>query len=164
MSQLTIVFLAGNIIASERADRSAAFLAYQGASRKIIIGSKLLLCMVTFILIFAIAFVLSFWLPSTMHQSTYDVYSMVLPVGLCYFGCCWLLSSLLSSPAIAIVLGFITPFFIGSSIVGILYLFNCKQFEPDSNVFKLVYIVSCGIVGLLSLIAGTWHFLRSKES
>jgi ABC-type transport system involved in multi-copper enzyme maturation permease subunit len=163
-SQLTMVFLAGNIIACERADRSAAFLAYQGARRKMVIGSKLLLCMAMFVLNFVIAVVLSFWLPSTMNESTCSVYTFIAPIGLCFFGCCWLLSSLLSSPAAAIVLGFITPFFIGCSVSGILFLFKYQQFEPDSIVFKQVFIVSCGIAGLLSLIAGTWHFLRSKES
>jgi ABC-type transport system involved in multi-copper enzyme maturation permease subunit len=57
-----MALLAGNIIACERTDRSAEFLAYQGASRKMVIGSKLILCTITFILICAISFVLSFWL------------------------------------------------------------------------------------------------------
>ena len=45
LSQLTLVMLAGNSIASERADRSAEFLAYLPPSRTQILASKLLLAM-----------------------------------------------------------------------------------------------------------------------
>ena len=58
-SQFTMAILAGNIIACERADRTAAFLAYQGASRKMIIASKLTICVIVFVLIYMVSFIMS---------------------------------------------------------------------------------------------------------
>ncbi|MGD0383126.1 MAG: hypothetical protein ABSA77_06355, partial [Thermoguttaceae bacterium] len=49
ISQLTMGLVAGNIISCERADRSAAFLAYQGARRKMVIASKLTICTIALV-------------------------------------------------------------------------------------------------------------------
>jgi hypothetical protein len=162
-SQLTMAILAGNIIACERFDRSAQFLAFQGASRKMVISSKLIICTIAFILVCAITLVLSLCLPWENYKITdmfLDVIASFALIGFCFFGCCWLWSSLLSSPAIAIALGFIMPFLILFTISATNYFFNF----PKENTIGYWSCSIFAVAGLISLVAGTWHFLRSKES
>ena len=63
VSQATMAIMAGNIIACERSDRSALFLAYQGASRKKVVSSKLIICVFVFILVCMITSALSVLCP-----------------------------------------------------------------------------------------------------
>jgi hypothetical protein len=162
VSQLTMALVAGNIIACERVDRSAAFLAYQGASRKMVVASKLIICTMTFISICAIAFVLSFWLEILPRET--DDFFMIQPfcasIGFCFFGCCWLLSAILMSAVPPIVLGFLVPVIIGL----ILNMTNYYLHWPDNNSYLYWYIGFSTATGLISLVAGTWCFLRRKES
>ncbi len=161
-SQLAIALLAGNIIACERADHSAAFLAYQGASRKMVVSSKLLICALTFILIWAIAIFLSFWLKikAKEDQDFLLVLSTIVATGFCFFGGCWLLSALLSSSVAAIVFGLLPPFF----IIAALGFINYHLKLPSDNAIPYWYIALNIATSLISLVAGTWYFLKSKES
>lgn len=158
ISQLTMVFLAGNIIACERADRSAEFLTYQGTSRKMVIASKLMLCTMAFVLICVIAFVLSIRLLSKQDILGYQI--VCAATGICFFGCCWLLSSLVSSPAFAIVLGFPTPIIILITLS--ITTFYLHWFRD--NECGIWYVAIATAAGLISLAAGTWYFLKSRES
>jgi hypothetical protein len=161
VSQLTMAILAGNIIACERADRSAEFLAYQGASQKIVISSKLIICSIAYILICTMSFFLSILiLPWPEFEGTWEVQVIAYVIGFCFFGSAWLLSALLSSPAIAVGLSLMAPFIIGFSIGGILYYF---QWGSD-NTFGILFITINVGIGITSLITGTWHFIRSKEA
>jgi len=163
VSQLTMAFLAGNIIACERADRSAVFLAYQGASRKMLIGSKLIICTLVFALLCLFNFFMSQLLPSSgigLSSNVLDFQVACAIFGLCFFGCCWLISSLQSSSAISIVSGFIVPFVILYTLLVIAYLSKWELKNTDGRW----YFVTIAVVGLISLVAGTWYFIRSKES
>ena len=162
ISQLTIALVAGNIIVCERADRSAAFLAYQGITRKKIITSKLIICSITFMLIYVISFIPSFWLKLASRESADDlriIQAYTFATGFCFFGCCWLLSDLMTNPVATIVFGFLPPFFIACGL-GITseYLHWPRIDEP------YWYIVFVTVAGLISLVVGTWHFIMSKES
>ncbi len=162
-SPLTMAFLAGNIIACERTDRSATFLAFQGASRKMVVSSKIIICVIAFIFIYIISFLLSFFLPEMPLKEIVEILKInfiFAAVGFCWFGCCWLLSSLLSSPAISIALGLLSPFIIGISLAGSLYVFHLLS----EDMYGVLFIALNIVVGLISLIAGTWYFVRSKES
>ena len=162
ISQLAIALVAGNIITCERADRSATFLSFQGITRKKIITSKLLICSITFFLIFLISLVPSFWLellrPNELHEMR-QAQVIIYATGFCFFGCCWLMSDLLSGPVAAIVFGLFPPLFIVSGLGITSFYLNW----PGNNE-EYWYIVFVTAAGLISLVAGTWHFLRSKES
>src|SRR3972149_2123381 len=160
ISQFTMAFLAGNIIVSERTDRSAEFLAFQGASRKMCIASKLIICFLVFALICCINIILSFWFTASRFERSEEVLIISIPTGVCFFGCCWLLSALLSSPVYAIVFGTIMPFLIIFALALSAYFFNWSEME----YLWIWYITICSGLGILSLLAGTWHFIRSKES
>ncbi len=166
LSQLIIALLAGNIIVCERADRSSAFLAFQGVSRKKIISSKLIICTIVFISICAISYVLSLWLKlfiftrSDLEDIREVQYYSYYIVGFCIFGSCWLLSCLLPSTISAIVFGLLAPFFNACILIAIHYYFNwLSPFE-----FAYWFLALDIAVGLISLVAGTWYFLKSKES
>jgi ABC-type transport system involved in multi-copper enzyme maturation permease subunit len=162
VSQFTMALMAGNIIASERADRSAAFLVYQGATRKKVVASKLIICTMAFLSICTISFILSFWL-TLRPQETKDlstVHPFCASIGLCFFGCCWLLSAILTSAVSSIVLGFLVPFIIGL----ILNVTNENLHWLDYNSYPYWYIGVASATGLISLVVGTWCFLRRKES
>lgn len=163
ISQLTMTLLAGNIIACERVDRSATFLAYQGASRNMVVASKLIICATAFVSICAIHFVLSFWLKIDPHKlNDYRIIGILIAAtGFCFFGCCWLLSALSSSSVVSIVFGLLPPMFIGFTLG-----MSCRYFKwPHDNIeLPFWYIAINFVTGLLSLVAGTWYFIRSKES
>jgi ABC-type transport system involved in multi-copper enzyme maturation permease subunit len=162
VSQLTMALVAGNIIACERVDRSATFLAYQGASRKMVVASKLIICTMTFISICSITFVLSFWLKILPREidDFLMIQSFCASIGICYFGCCWLLSAMLTSAVPSIVLGFLMPVIIGL----ILNVTHEYLHWPDNKSYTYWYIGVASALGLISLAAGTWCFLRRKES
>ena len=115
LSQLTVAFVAGNIIACERVDRSAEFLAFQGATQNMIIISKLMICTITFISIWVIALYMRLWLK--LNPEEFVIMRMILimisAAGFCVFGCCWLLSVLLTNVVANIVFGLISPLFVG---------------------------------------------------
>ena len=165
LSQFSMAIIAGNIIACERADRSAQFLAYQGESRKMLIASKLLICIFAFILICLIAFLINLWLPTSYRELPgtakgwqYQVCAAL--VGLCCFGSAWFFSSIQSDPARAILIGILSPWFFGWFLTATSEYFFC----PQRSTVTYWWLGVCGTVGLLSLVGGTRHFLRSKES
>jgi ABC-type transport system involved in multi-copper enzyme maturation permease subunit len=163
LSQLAIALLAGNIVVCERADRSAAFLSYQGVTRTRIIASKLIICTIMLVSICAISIVLSFWLGRLRPGEWDDIRETQLfsyIIGFCFFGSCWLFSCILPSPISAVVFGLLCPFITASLVSASNYYFNW----PAPRVFGHCIMALDITVGLISLVVGTWYFLRSKES
>jgi len=181
LSQITMAILGGNIIASEREDRSAIFLNYQGASRKMVISSKLICCIFTFILIDAIAFIISLWISSKgFHHEfgakPWEILGIVSAFGLYFFGSSWLISLFLR-PMLAIVAGILSPYVIFYIVLILMHyvivpflgaVFFTLDIEAHEGLGALVLtitlIISLILLGLISLVAGTWHFIKSKES
>ena len=160
ISQLTIALVAGNIIACERADRSSSFLAYQGITRKRMATSKLTICLATLICVYAVSLILSIGLNFSRFGDANDIRAAGLvfsSVGVCLFGACWLLSDFMTGSSAAIVFGVLFTFILYCTI-GLLNM----QFNWFKNVYSLIPCFS--VPGLISLVAGTWHFIRSKES
>lgn len=167
LSKLTMAIVAGNIIACERTDRSATFLAYQGVSRRMLISSKLIICISTFIAICAIPAILSLWLPEINNSRNeplsrrWEFQGICAVVGMGFFGISWLMSSLLSSYGLPILIGIISPYIITLFLGATLYVLNVNINEDYLGKLALTFLP---IVGLISLVAGTWYFLHSKES
>ena len=111
LSLLTLVTLAGNSIASERADRSAEFLAYLPPSRAAILASKVLVVLSPIALVWAVDLLLA-WLmtPATGPApggvgSVRETVLSLAPAAVMLFGAAMLGSAVLDSPAIATSLG-----------------------------------------------------------
>src|SRR3954451_22247010 len=111
LSELTLVTLAGNSIASERADRSAEFLAYLPPSRLQILASKFLLALLAAAVIWAVnLFVGEMIVPAlgTPRANPADQFAprpMLAASAVMLFGAGWLGSALLDSPATATSIG-----------------------------------------------------------
>jgi ABC-type transport system involved in multi-copper enzyme maturation permease subunit len=162
LSQLAIAILAGNIIVCERADHSASFLAFQGVTRRKIITSKLISCTLVFVAICAISALMSVWLKYSgpgKYEDPRDAQALFYAIGFCLFGSCWLYSCFMPSPISAIVFGVLSPFFIALALSLYRYYFN-----PSPRGLEHYWLALNIMVGLISLVAGTWYFLRSKES
>jgi ABC-type transport system involved in multi-copper enzyme maturation permease subunit len=163
ISQLTIALVTGNIIACERADRSAAFLAYQGITRKKILTSKLIICFITFMSIYVISSILSYGLDMSRFKDMDEfrmMQALIFSIGFCFFGCCWLLSDVLTNSVAAIVFGLFSPIFIISALGTTSFYFDW----PGGKAAPYWYIAFFTAAGLISFVAGTWHFITSKES
>jgi len=111
LSLLTLVTLAGNSIASERADRSAEFLAYLPPSRGAILASKVLVVLAPLGLVWAVDLLLAWVMTPATGPAPGGVGSVretvlgLAPAAVMLFGAAMLGSAVLDSPAIATSLG-----------------------------------------------------------
>jgi hypothetical protein len=166
LSQLTLGLLAGNSIASERADRSAEFLAYLPPSRLEILASKLLLALLTAGVIWAVNLSMTEWvIPAlgTPLDSSWDRLSprsLLAASTVMIFGVGWLGSALLGSPASATSLGLGVPLVAGSLLAqAAAALFGSGAREDLPFWATLV----CLTVGSLCFLSGSVSFLRRVE-
>lgn len=164
-SQFTMALLAGNIIACERADRSAEFLAFQGVSRFRILASKTIVCLVGYLAVCAVMIVTRLLLPpevTVLAKPTWLVCYLLLTgaaTGLAFWGCCWGLSTFQNNPAVAVTVGALAP--------GIV-IFAIAQYQLTTQTKLGVhwwpcYIILCMVIGLGAYAAGVWYYLRRSE-
>ncbi len=155
-----MALLAGNIIACERADRSAEFLAFQGATRGMVITSKMAICIMAYIVISISAFCTGKLLLGSADFRVWGEFQSVMAVtGVVFWGCCWLLSAAMSSPAIAVTLGSIVP----AIIMATLAKSRDTLGWPTDGNYERCYVIISAVVGAASLIAGILYYLRRKE-
>jgi ABC-type transport system involved in multi-copper enzyme maturation permease subunit len=164
LSQLALVTLAGNSIASERADRSAEFLAYLPPSRLRILASKLLLALLAAAVIWTVNLLVA-WLVvpalGTSQGNPTDALSlqfMLAATAVMLLGTGWFGSALLDSPAIATCLGIGATLALPVSIVTTL----CMFVSPPDDL-KHWYCMTCLILGVLCFVCGSVYYLRRVE-
>jgi ABC-type transport system involved in multi-copper enzyme maturation permease subunit len=168
-SQLTILILAGTIIAGERRDRSAEFLAYLPPSRPVILTSKSLLCGATVIAIWGLSLaMLGLVVPrlnpnvvsGANHERLLEFLAIMAASGVALFGTAWLASSMLESPTYSTAIGLIT-------ILLVPFLLNACHtltgWPADSEGFvrwlRLLYVG----VGAAGFVAGWAYYVRRVE-
>lgn len=167
VSQLTLALLGGNLIACERVDRSAEFLAYLPISRARILASKLTLALLIAALIWGpnvlILKLATAELPQrAMYQgdpSLATVLGYIAVTGFVFFSVGWLLSSMLESPTFAICAGLITPFLV---VMGVQTLIWALEYNPD-EVAGSWYLRTCLTLAPVCFLAGTLYYLRRVE-
>jgi ABC-type transport system involved in multi-copper enzyme maturation permease subunit len=166
LSQLTLVMVAGNSIASERADRSAEFLAYLPPSRLRILASKLLLALLATGVIWAVNLsVAELAVPmlGAPQDNSWDQLAsrpMLAASTVMVFGAGWLGSAVFNSPAAATSFGIAVPLVAGPLLVqAASALFTSGA--PDD--LKSVAIIVCLTLGSLSFVVGSAYFLRRVE-
>lgn len=167
LSQLTLALLGGNLIACERADRSAEFLAYLPLPRARILAGKITLALLTAALIWGlnVLIVLLAGLelpePSTARgsQTLWSVLGYIALTGFVFFSVGWLLSSALESPTYAICGGLITPFLVLMGIQTWAWLFALHPGEITGPWYRNTSLV----LACACLVAGTWYYLRRVE-
>jgi hypothetical protein len=166
-SQATLGLLSGNLIATERADRSAEFLAYLPPSKIEILGSKILVLVTAVVLIWGVNLPLYsialHLIPSDPLEGTGQIRSMLTmcaAAGICAIGSGWIASSYVSSPAIAALCAMMGPMFVSLSILASSYFLEWPVTESDYvNTLKIAF----GVVGIVLFSAGSLYFVRRVE-
>ena len=161
-SQLTLALLGGHVIACERADRSAEFLAYLPLSRTRILAGKIALVVMTVAVVWSVN-LLTLWLaigkfPVPRDIDLVSILGFVTVTGLVFLCVGWLLSSILQSPTFAICGSLITPFMIVMGVQALAW-----ALEYDSNIANSWYRHVCLTLAPVCFVAGTWYYLRRVE-
>ncbi|NQT12950.1 MAG: ABC transporter permease subunit [Planctomycetes bacterium] len=168
ISQLTLALLGGNVIAGERADRSAEFLAYLPISRGRVLAGKLALVASTVALIWIpnllIVCLASARIPEETMRTIFSrelVGSAILHTaitGAVFFSVAWLLSSMLQSPTFSICGGLVTPILITTAILMVGW-----GFDMPVDVAKPWYMGISLVLAPACFAAGTAYYLRRVE-
>jgi ABC-type Na+ efflux pump permease subunit len=173
ISQLTVALLGGNAIAGERVDRSAEFLASLPITRRKILASKLLLCLIVVAAIWLISLLPLYpacwarwarWTPEELPGIALrdlGVLANIALTGLVCFGVAWWLSALLASPTFSVFGGLAAPALFMLTTVFVGYLFNASS-TVESHI-ELWYRLFCLSFGPVCFVAGTWYYLRRVE-
>jgi hypothetical protein len=159
VAQLSLAVLSGNLIAVERADRSAEFLAYLPPSRSMVLRAKASLLAFTAILLFLLPLAiggLAGWISGSLQgdgfrRSMLNVGS-ISAIGFCGSGIGWLGSCCLQSNAVAILFAILTPW--------ILAILVSVSGGAESPAILVAANLSLGLAGFLF---GTRHYLHRVE-
>ena len=165
LSQLTLALLGGHVIACERADRSAEFLAYLPLSRARILASKITLALVTAALIWGPNLLILRFVAELPEENleagptVCGVLGYIALTGFVLFSVGWLFSSMLESPTFSICAGLITPFLVLMGIQSLAWLFALHPGEITGPWYRNTSLV----LACACLVAGTWYYLRRVE-
>lgn len=162
--QPAFAILSGHIVAVERGDRSAEFLAYLPPSRGLVLFSKAILLGGAFFLVWGVNLTvhgLAWWLsPDSDAARELTSHLASLPrfagIGLFAAGAGWLASVHLENSGPAVALGLAAP----AVLFGILLSLNSSLNIPDQLQFAAVYFALCPILGGLGFAIGTICYLK----
>jgi ABC-type transport system involved in multi-copper enzyme maturation permease subunit len=165
-SQLVTAVIGGNLIAGERADRSASFLASLPVTRRKILASKLLLALAIVAPIWLIDGTALFYLndQTRTQMDFWPTIGLTAVTALVFFSVSWCLSSFLSNPMYSATAGLFTPLvlWLGILLVGFLI-----RLDLDNRHFeRLAEYWYCGICLTLvpvCFVGGVWHYLQRVE-
>jgi ABC-type transport system involved in multi-copper enzyme maturation permease subunit len=160
-----IVMLGGCAFASERADRSAEFLAYLPASRweKVVskaavgIGIGLFVWGVNLTIAYVVAPQCGTVTPGLV-ESCDTLFSRLTPTAVMLFGVAWLGSSFMSSHTFATALGIAAPIALLSVLEAWRYFLASPGFE-----LGFWYMALSWPLGVAAFVAGTVYYLRRVE-
>lgn len=166
-SQASLALLSGHVIAAERGDRSAEFLAYLPPSRSQVLLSK------ASVLLGAAAIVWSLNLgalfiadslagdtdPTRMLTGGLTPLSRLAAIGMLAAGAGWCASSMLENSGPAVAFALVAPIVAFGFFQLTQYLANW----PDELLFSTVYFAACWPIGVGLFGVGTAYFLRRVE-
>ena len=167
LALMSIAFLAGFIIAGERRDRSAEFLAYLPPKRSTILASKAILCFL-WIAFVAIVYILVTevivpWISSgevSIQDGGREQFLIDAAYTTSIFGVSWLCSSFLESPVIAVIAGLVSPMLIWTLV----YTLQLRMgWELDDDTLTNCLAGMFFILGLASFVGGCFHFIFRVE-
>lgn len=166
-SMLALAMLAGNVIAAERNDRSAEFLAYLPITRGASIASKLVLTLGSCLLVWGVCLLSAYGIAPRMEQipeeliigdaSTGDMMRIILSTNVMLIGAAWCCSAATTSPAISAGCGLFAPFIV-------LCVLACIKQTGTADLDILGwYHGLCSVLGAISFVVGTVYYLRRVE-
>ncbi len=169
ISQVALAVIGGNVIAGERADRSAEFQIYLPLTRKRILAGKLLLVSAIAAAIWLInpLIILGVWASANFEQFPKEISeSLTNPAitGLVFFCMAWFFSTFLRSPTFSVISGLATPVIIWSLISFGWYLVHGETwYGGKESILQTWYVCLSLAVVFPSFGIGTWLFLRRVE-
>ena len=166
LSTFSIAFLGGFIIAGERRDRSAEFLAFLPPKRSAILLSKAIVCL-AWVIVVAIAYFLVTdlivpWISDGEHvyEASARMIFLACSVVAAVFGTSWLASTMLTSPVLAVLTGLVAPY-------GVVMIVYVLQFQFGWELADDLAITVSGTVlfavGAVSFLGGWWYFCKRIE-
>ncbi|PHS16472.1 MAG: hypothetical protein COA78_03855 [Blastopirellula sp.] len=169
LSLLTMALLGGNAFAGERTDRSAEFIAYLPLKRTQLFASKLYLILITLTVIWSSNLLVLFCgkLSGIVLEKNLPTLLLFIAVtGLVIYGVSWLISSIQSSPTLAIGGGLVVPFIIGGTLTLIVQnMQNVEWFRTEEMRMFIgaCYVCICAVLGTVGFGLGTAYYLQRKE-
>lgn len=160
-SLFALTMMSGTIIAAERADRSAEFLACLPPSRGQVLLSKAIVLGASSLLALCVSgggVLLASQLGgdnSAFKLSLLDV----LPIALVSIGVGWCGSALFANTGPSVGFGFVAPILVTSGV----FLFKFCFGVPSYESFHSVYLACCSVAGIVCIIIGTFYFIRRVE-
>jgi ABC-type transport system involved in multi-copper enzyme maturation permease subunit len=166
-SQASLAMLSGHLIAVERGDRSAEFLAYLPPSRALVLLSKAIVLAAALLVVYGvnltlleIASRLSADADATrVLTSNLTSLPRLAAVGFLAMGAGWCASAMLDGTGTAVALAFVAPM----ALFGLLQATRAACNWPDDLSFAAAYFGACRGVGLALAVLGTCSYLRRVE-
>ncbi|MFN0052342.1 MAG: ABC transporter permease [Planctomycetales bacterium] len=166
-SQLTLAVLAGNVIAVERADRSAEFLGYLPASKAQILLSKSALLIGAGLIVTAVNLAALMIANSMIGSATGGSAGMSLLdlsqislVGVGAAGVGWAASAKLETTGAPVLFAIATPIM----VPGAFYLTYFALGWPLEELSGTTILLTCGLVGAVFFVIGWVYYLRRVEA
>ena len=164
-SMLTFAALGGNAFASERADRSAEFLAYLPPTRRMVVASKSILALGVSLLIWLVGLTLLYVMAprlgpveASLIQFRDDMIPALIPSSVLLLGGAWLGSSFLPSHTLATFFGILVTVALLGALAGIEY-----AVEPPPFDVGWWYRTLCWPLGAAAFAAGVAIYVRRVE-
>lgn len=159
-------FLGGYIVAGERRERCAEFLAYLPPKRSEILISKFLICLGWTIFALTVFLVMSqIVVPSLMGDEATTRLSWETTPGMfamfaSMFGVAWMLSCIITSPVFAVVGGLCTPFIvlIFGLCISMMFEERIDHLGTPLNMFIIFTTIAVG-----AFVTGCFCYVRRVE-
>jgi len=167
-SQASLAMLSGHLIAVERSDRSAEFIAYLPPTRLQLLSSKLMVLATAVAVVwggnFAVqkfADLLAFDLEGGARALTAEMASLgtLAAIGTLAIGAGWCATCMLSGTGTAVAFAMCAPMV----LVGVLLALGFSAGWPDQFSFGAVYVRACWVMAILFFVIGSAHYLRRIE-
>lgn len=165
-AQLSIAILSANVVAIERVDRSAEFLAYLPPDRAMVMRAKgvvlagAALTLFTIQLACAAAASIFGEPPDPAPVSSYFRFLLsTSSIGICAAGIGWMASCSVSSNAIAILVALASPLLVGAVVLVV-----CLAIGIDNTTHAGALLAAAFMaIGFIGFLMGTRHYLQRNE-
>jgi ABC-type transport system involved in multi-copper enzyme maturation permease subunit len=158
----TAVLLGGCAFASERADRTAEFMAYMPVSRGRIVASKALLALAVFAFIgiwdIGTVFSLERWHNLEEGNSIWKPISVFAAISWCMFGSAWFASSISRSHGLSAAVGILVPIGCAGAMMSLTKLMGWSENWLDRGM--PIILAALGTAGF---VAGVRYYLWRVE-
>jgi ABC-type transport system involved in multi-copper enzyme maturation permease subunit len=159
VAQLSLAVLAGNLVAVERANRSAEFFAYLPTSRSRVLQAKACVLVGTAFILFVIPVAIGgltaafAGLPPYGYRDGLLLIVSISAIGFCASGIGWLGSCILESNAVAILFAIIMPWILAVIVTTVV---------RGASPYAMLLATNLS-VGLAGFLFGTRHYLYRIE-